>query len=443
MAPLNALSPLVLAGLVAARQCSNFLIPVDINSRQGKFKEVPIESNLDVGAFATKYVEFQKNYTATLLEGYQTLSGSFQISAQYCRPDSGSSGTIQVLTHGIGFDKTYWDLDYNNYAYSYVNTALKAGYSTLAIDRFGIGNSSHGDPLNDIQAQAEVEALHAVTLKLRKREIKQIDSAYKKVIHCGHSFGAVQSYWLSALYPESTDGVVLTGFSGAGSFLPYVVAGWNLHSARLNQPFRFGNASNSVVSKLAVQYDLTKDIATSLPKLLVEAGVDLSSQEVWDIVASTEILDLITGYNTSVTSYDYPSGYMTSSDLTALQYAFLYPGMYELGLAMQGEQTKQPVTTGELLTIGSAPASSPFTGPVIVITGEHDVPFCGGNCYGQVPGTNTSNIPEGVAKSFPSASKFEAYIQPGTGHGLNFQFNATAGYDVIQSFLANNGLAAR
>jgi hypothetical protein len=110
---------------------------------------VPVEGNLDVGAFAARFNQFQKNYTAELLEGYQTLEGTYNISAQYCVPDNGSSGTIQVLTHGIGFDKTYWDLDYNNYNYSYVNVALAAGYSTLAIDRLGIGNSSHGDPFNE------------------------------------------------------------------------------------------------------------------------------------------------------------------------------------------------------------------------------------------------------------------------------------------------------
>jgi hypothetical protein len=149
MAPLKLFFPLALAGCAAARQCSNFIIPVSIASRQGQFREVPIENNLDVGAFATRFNQFQKNYTAELLEGYTTLEGTFNISAQYCEPDSGSVGTIQVLTHGIGFDKTYWDLDYNNYNYSYVNVALEAGYSTLAIDRLGIGNSSHGDPFNE------------------------------------------------------------------------------------------------------------------------------------------------------------------------------------------------------------------------------------------------------------------------------------------------------
>lgn len=107
MATLRNLFPLVLVGFAAARQCFNFLIPVDISSRQGIFQEVPVENNLDVGAFVTRFNEFPNNYTATLLQGYQTLQGSYKISAQYCHPDSSTSGVIQLLTHGIGFDKTY------------------------------------------------------------------------------------------------------------------------------------------------------------------------------------------------------------------------------------------------------------------------------------------------------------------------------------------------
>lgn len=338
---------------------------------------------------------------------------------------------------------SYWDLNYNNYNYSYVNTALAAGYSTLAIDRYGIGNSSHGDPFNEIQAQAEVEALNEITKKLRAGRIAEIKTAYKKVIHVGHSFGAVQSYWLSALYPKSTDGVILTGFSVAPQFIPYFGAGNNFHSARLNQPLRFGNSPSSTVQRLAAKYGLDKDIVPGLQKALASAGIKLSSQNVWDVVATTEVGDLINGYNTTGFTLDYPSGYFANSDLTALQYLFLWPGNYDVGLAVVGERTKQPVTAGELLTIANAPASSPFTGPVLVITGEHDVPFCGGNCLAKLEGSTLPNIPAGVVQAFPAASKFESYIQPNTAHGLTFHYNATAGYKVIQDFLASNGLAAK
>lgn len=336
----------------------------------------------------------------------------------------------------------YWDLSYDDYKYSYVNVALAAGYSTLAIDRFGIGNSTQGDPFNEIQAQAEVEALNEVTKKLRTGSIKEINCTVEKVVHVGHSFGSVQSYWLSALYPNNTDGVVLTGYSGTAQYLAYILAGWNLHSARLNQPFRFGNASATTIRSLAQRYGVRGDIVPGLTSFLNSAGVGVDTDEVWNYVASTEVNDLINGYNETVVRYDYPSGYFSHSDLTALQYAFLFPDQFDVGFAVEGEKTKQPVTAGELLTITGAPASSPFTGPAFVITGQHDVPFCGGNCYGSAQGVNTANIPAGVAATFPSASAFEAYIQPNTGHGLNFHYNATAGYQVIQDFLARNGLGA-
>lgn len=97
----------LLTGYVAAKQCQTISIPVDISSRQGLFNKVPVESNLDVSAFATRFNEFQFNYTASLLTGYQTLQKSIEISAQYCTPDGGSNGIVQLLSHGIGFDKTY------------------------------------------------------------------------------------------------------------------------------------------------------------------------------------------------------------------------------------------------------------------------------------------------------------------------------------------------
>jgi pimeloyl-ACP methyl ester carboxylesterase len=318
---------------------------------------------------------------------------------------------------------------------------VEQGYSTLAIDRFGIGNSSHADPINIVQAQAEIEALNAVTTKLRAGTVPGISSCFDKVIHVGHSFGSVQSYWLSALYPNNTDGLVLTGYSANGTFLPTTVAGWDLHSARLNQPFRLGNASNSGVSRALESYPAGDLLIQGVQSLLTNLGIDLSNQQVWDEIATTEVGNLITGFNaTGATPLDYPSGYLIQSDLTATQYVFLNPGFYDVGLAVVAEQTKQPVTIGEILTIGNAPKTSAFTGPVLVFTGDKDQPFCGSDCM--TTGTSAASIPAEAAMQFPSASAFEAYIQPNTGHGLTVHYNATAGYEVIQIWLAEHGLAA-
>ncbi|KAF2440402.1 alpha/beta-hydrolase [Karstenula rhodostoma CBS 690.94] len=442
MAAFTSLGVVLLAGFVAANTCSNFSIPVEISSRQGVFPNIPAEANLEVTSFAQQFSQQGRNYSAKILQGYATVQGKYEISAKYCQPDNGKASTIQILSHGIGFDKTYWDLSYNNYNYSYVKVANAAGYSTLAIDRLGIGNSSHGDPINEIQAQLEVEALNAVTTLLRARKIPQVKNHYSKVIHVGHSFGSIQSYWLSALYPNNTDGLVLTGYSGNGTFLPsQTVPAWNLHSARLNQPLRFADAPNSTLRAKFNGWLKNISLVQALQTLLKGVGIVVSTDDIWNDIATTEVGNIINGWNvTNEQQLNYPSGYLTHSDLTANQFVFLRYGAYDIGLGVVTEQTKQPVTIGELLTAGSAPSETSFSGPVIIFTGEYDEPFCGLDCY--PTGGVAPNIPVQAKKAFPNAQAFEAYIQPNTGHGINAHYNSTAGNEYVQKWLATNGLGA-
>ena len=131
------------------------------------------------------------NYTASVLDGYQTVSGNYSIAATYCHPDSGPTNVVQLLTHGIGFDRSYWDLSFHNYNYSYVKTAVdEYGYSTFSWDRLGVGMSSHGEPVNEIQALLEVDALRALTTDLRSGLIPGVSQKFCKVVHVGHSFGS-------------------------------------------------------------------------------------------------------------------------------------------------------------------------------------------------------------------------------------------------------------
>ena len=80
----------------------------------------------------------------------------------------------------------YWDLSYNNFNYSYVDFATdKAKYCTLSYDRLGIGNSSHGEVLNEIQAALEVAALAELTMMLRKGTFPGITQTFDKITHVG------------------------------------------------------------------------------------------------------------------------------------------------------------------------------------------------------------------------------------------------------------------
>lgn len=96
---------------------------MSISSRNGVFGNMMTpETALDATTFIQNQTKQGANFTKQALTGYATVSGEYNISAKFCVP-SGANGTLkdptaQVLTHGIGFDKTYWDLSYNNYNYS-------------------------------------------------------------------------------------------------------------------------------------------------------------------------------------------------------------------------------------------------------------------------------------------------------------------------------------
>jgi len=98
-----------LAAPAIARNCVNLTVPINISSRNAVFNlDVP-QTNLDATTFIQNNTQQGHNFTDTALTGYATVSGSYKISARFCAPSEAqtvSSSTVQILTHGIGFDKT-------------------------------------------------------------------------------------------------------------------------------------------------------------------------------------------------------------------------------------------------------------------------------------------------------------------------------------------------
>jgi pimeloyl-ACP methyl ester carboxylesterase len=316
-------------------------------------------------------------------------------------------------------------MSFNNYNYSYLNTAVDGYcYDTLTYDRLGIGNSSHGEPRNEIQIYLEVAALAELTKMLRSGSVPSIKKTYEKVVHVGHSFGSMKSYFLTALYPNLSDGLVLTGFGGNSSFFMYYGIGADLQQAYLNQPYRFGNAET------ATAMNTTFGCAN-----LSGAGGDDNANINSNVFGLT---DYFVPPEDDGPMYDYPPGYMITKDASTLQFNFLYPTYFDPDIAFYGEARKQPVTMGEILTLGALPRSTSFAGPVLVFTGSNDVIFCGGDCF--ATGGALPNVPASAKNLFPNASSFESYIQPNTGHGCVFHYNATAGYEYMNDWLAAQGL---
>lgn len=349
-----------------------------------------------------------------------------------------------LAEHESRFDKTYWDLSYNNFNYSYVDVAVdQYGYSTLSYDRFGIGNSSHADPYTVVQAPAEVSALYQLNSMLRMGTLPSVNHVFNEsgtIVNIGHSYGSQQTFMLAQMYPKITDAVVLTGFSFNGSALLSTLAGFNAKIARLNQPLRFGNTNEAVaIDALSMA---ANGSGISISNAMSTLGsLNLTAQDYLHILRSTEIWDVIAGYSVMPPPIpqDIPTGYLTWSDAQSNQYNFIYPPAVDANIISYSEQNKHPFTVGEILTLGPAPVMSNFSGPVQVVTGRQDAIYCAGDCL-NTGDPAMPNIPAGVGTYFPQSSNFSTYIPENAGHGINLHYTARMIYQEIQDFLKANDI---
>ena len=92
-------------------------------------------------------------------------------------------------------------------------------------------------------------------------------------------------------------------------------------------------------------------------------------------------------------------------------------------------------TLGELFTLSFALKPTQFTGPIDIVLGDADYPFCGGNCTSpkaQAPATIPVFYPRAGAGS-------RSFVLPNAGHNYNAHYGAPAAYEHINEFLKNNG----
>ena len=104
----KALALAILVGSAVAKQCTNMTVPVDISARNGVFDFAIPQTNLEATTFTQNVTRQGQNFSDVALSGYATISGTYNISAQFCVPSASNvtNPTVQVLTHGVGFDKT-------------------------------------------------------------------------------------------------------------------------------------------------------------------------------------------------------------------------------------------------------------------------------------------------------------------------------------------------
>ncbi|KAK8089539.1 hypothetical protein PG997_004500 [Apiospora hydei] len=400
---------------LAARNCRNLTIPVHITAANTDLEDDFPTPQTDVeftDFFLSNQPHGRQPPDTTTPPKTRNVTGDYRLAATYCEPSSSSSSSsgsgnnnttttpnvLQILTHGIGFGRDYWDFAYHDYKYSYVNHALAHGYATLAWDRLGFGNSTRLDPVHEVQLPLEVEALRELTRLLRAGEVnlhldtdtdtdsettnttktKTRTRKFDKIVHVGHSLGSTVVYALAAVDKTSLDGLVLTGWSTVTDFMTAGFIGLYLEQAR--------------------------------PK-----GGHLAG---------------------------YAPGYVVVGDVTALHTDFFAPGAYDPDILAPAYAATQPTTVGEIAT-GSYMANTKLevTVPSLVITGQKDLIFCGTNCYG-TDDPKLHSLLQLVTSSFPLANPPVLPITvPGSGHGLNLDNNHEYTYGEISNFLMSNGLS--
>lgn len=111
------------------------------------------------------------------------------------------------MVPGGTYDHRYWDFPYQNERYSYLKYAAERGYSGLAIDPIGTGQSSH--PLSALlNLDVNAYTVHQIVQKLRSGTIE--GRQFDKVMLVGHSYGSFTS-WVEAAKYKDVDAVLDTG----------------------------------------------------------------------------------------------------------------------------------------------------------------------------------------------------------------------------------------
>ncbi|RFU30433.1 hypothetical protein B7463_g5898, partial [Scytalidium lignicola] len=365
--------------------CKQLDIPISATANSAIYNIPRVDNDIEASAWAIYDATRDTSHNVENIIKNTTTSGIFNIHAQLCVPKSSKKNVLQIATHGVHYDSRYWDSKYQPGSHSYVNAALKAGYSILTYDRLGVGHSDILDAYNEVQAPLELEILRQLTLMARNGilynfagKAKPASAAFNKlanpskVVHIGHSFGSFLTSAFIANYGPLSDGAIITGY-------------------------------------LLTEY-------------LASAGSTSFSVE----YAAT-----------SNPPFNRPSGYVVCQK-GGIQNIFFGGDpktAFTPELLEYGNSIKQPVPIGEFASafwlLGNYGPS--FRAPVQYLLPEFDFYICRGDCNGLANKT-------ALHETYPNATDIDVAIQPNTGHALPLHNNATAGFQIMFDFFKKHGL---
>ncbi|KAE8448073.1 hypothetical protein EG329_009838 [Mollisiaceae sp. DMI_Dod_QoI] len=233
--------------------CISGAINVTASAKNFNFSMTAPVNQTELTQFLVNGISANSTSNKDLLVGLTNVTGSYGIYSQLCFPNNTTKlpSTVQFLTHGLGCDRSYWNLAPN---YSYIDAAAEHGSTTFLYDRLGVGLSDHPDPIQIVQGGLEgiqIAIAHELVQSLRAGDIA--DHAFKHVVGVGHSYGSFQTHGVTRQHPKDFDAVVLTGFSKSTAGMLPGFAAVDLTIASQEQPLRFADLPSGYVTGSGIQ----------------------------------------------------------------------------------------------------------------------------------------------------------------------------------------------
>lgn len=357
-------------------RCSDVSFEVSVTSQNVVFESPPDLNNV------TETVDFVReawrgNFPAT--NGTAPVSGTFTIKGTYCapggaKPARGQADTLEVLVHGITYNKSMWAGLGFGPPYDWHAHANARGYATLALDRLGHGdNPARPDPLGVVQPQMHVEILHAVLAAVRgggsnaNANANPLGRTFDRVVLVGHSYGSFLGAALAGLYPDDADALVLTAYNSYADFTAVIEADW------------------------------------------VQAGAAAAAEE--EEEKEKEKKEAVP-----------PAGYLAMASEAQRTAAFYFGDRFDAAIPPVDFALQDTITPGEIGALGAlVAAASPaadYAGSVLVATAVHDVFFC------RPPAAACEALLAAAGDVFPSAAAYDYFAPDDTGHDLTLHYSA-------------------
>jgi pimeloyl-ACP methyl ester carboxylesterase len=209
------------AGLAAAA-CSKVIFDITAQATGSTFANPP---NPEDESSILGFVGTALSSTGPAVSGDSSIGGTFEISGTYCTApkvpaaNPANANTLLLFVHGVTYSSTMWaGLSFSE-SNDWTLYANNRGFSTLAIDRLGYGDSSHPDPIGTVQEQLHTEIIHDIVIQIKSGKSPVLNSAsLERIIYIGHSYGSFIGNSIASLHPDDFDGFILTGYSSSIPF---------------------------------------------------------------------------------------------------------------------------------------------------------------------------------------------------------------------------------